>query len=221
MAANQDTLYIKAARNVEVQKREITLGDILTMECSNKALIPKIKVIKIYKMPQKKQHRVAISVLKIIERIHENFPGVTVQNLGETDIIVTYEEQKTKGAVTHIIKTVLVSLITFCGAVFAIMAFNNDASVTDIFTQIEQFVTGDEQVESYAIEIGYSIGIAIGILVFFNHFGPKRFTVDPTPLEVQMRDYENQIQTCLVEDAARKGKEVDVGSSDSIDNNRS
>ena len=42
MAVNQETLYIKAQRNVEVQKTEVTLGDILAMECSNKALIPKI-----------------------------------------------------------------------------------------------------------------------------------------------------------------------------------
>ena len=84
--------------------------------------------------------------------------------------------------------------------------------MTDIFSQIEQFVTGQPEYESLLIEISYSIGIAIGILVFFNHFGKKRFTVDPTPLEVQMRQYENDIQTALVEDAARKGKEIDVDS---------
>ena len=54
---------------------------------------------------------------------------------------------------------------------------------------------------------------AAGILIFFNHFGKKRFTVDPTPMEVQMRLYENDIQTTLVEDYARKGEEIDVDSS--------
>lgn len=212
MAANQETLYIIGPRNVEVEKQDVTLGDILNIECSNKTILPKIKVIKIYKMPQDQNHRVVISVLKIIEKIHEQFPGIEVNNLGETDIMVTYEQQNTMSKMMHIIKTALVSVITFCGAAFAIMAFNNDASVTDIFSQIEQFVTGDAAYESLLIEISYSIGIAIGILVFFNHFGQKRFTVDPTPLEVQMRQYENQIQEALVEDAARKGKEVDVDS---------
>ena len=61
------------------------------------------------------------------------------------------------------------------------------------------------------MEISYSIGISIGILVFFNHFGKKRFSVDPTPMEVQMRVYENDIQTTLIENAARKEKEIDVG----------
>ena len=212
MAANQETLYIIGPRNVEVKKQDVTLGDILSMECSNKTILPKIKVIKIYKMPQNQNHRIVISVLKIIESIHEQYPGIDVQNLGETDIIITYEQQNTMSKLMHIIKTIFVSVIVFCGAAFAIMAFNNDASVTDIFSQIEQFVTGQPEYESLLIEISYSIGIAIGILVFFNHFGKKRFTVDPTPLEVQMRQYENDIQTALVEDAARKGKEIDVDS---------
>ena len=55
--------------------------------------------------------------------------------------------------------------------------------------------------------------LTVGILIFFNHFGKKRFTVDPTPMEVQMRLYENDIQTTLVEDYARKGEEIDVDSS--------
>ena len=54
------------------------------------------------------------------------------------------------------------------------------------------------------MEIAYSAGLMIGILIFFNHFGKRRFTVDPTPMEVQMRVYENDIQTTLIENAARK-----------------
>ena len=60
------------------------------------------------------------------------------------------------------------------------------------------------------LEVSYSVGVAAGILIFFNHFGKKRFTVDPTPMEVQMRLYENDIQTTLVENADRKGEEIDV-----------
>lgn len=60
------------------------------------------------------------------------------------------------------------------------------------------------------LEIMYSVGLVVGILIFFNHFGKKRFTVDPTPMEVQMRLYENDIQTTLVEDAARRKDEIDL-----------
>ena len=70
------------------------------------------------------------------------------------------------------------------------------------------------------LEVTYSIGIIIGILVFFNHFGRKRFSVDPTPMEVEMRLYENDIQTTLVENYSRKGQEVDVGTTNVVNNHR-
>ena len=60
------------------------------------------------------------------------------------------------------------------------------------------------------LEISYSIGISVGILVFFNHFGKKRFSVDPTPMEVEMRLYENDIESTLVDIYSRKGEEQDV-----------
>lgn len=220
MSANQETVYIKGERDVEVTKTDVTLGDILTLECSNKTMIPKLKVLKILKIPEKGKHRYVISILKIIACIHEKYPGVDIQNMGETDIIVTYEDQKTSGMAVHLAKTVFVAMLTFAGSAFAIMAFNNDAAVSDLFSQMYEFIMGAKTDGFSIMEVSYSVGITIGILVFFNHFGKKRFTVDPTPLEVQMRVYENDIQTTLIENASRKGAELDVGTADPSGNHR-
>lgn len=61
------------------------------------------------------------------------------------------------------------------------------------------------------VELTYCVGLIVGILAFFNHFGGKKFTVDPTPMEVEMRLYENDIQTTLIENYSRKEQEMDVG----------
>lgn len=221
MSCNQDTLYIKGERDIEVKKRDVTLGDLLTFECSNKTLIPKLKGMKILKIPENGKNRYVISILKIIACIHEQYPGIEIQNLGESDLIITYENQKTPGMAIHVLKTIFVVLLTFAGSAFSIMAFNNDVSVPGLFGQIYQWVTGVDPEGITILEIMYSIGITIGILVFFNHFGKRRFSVDPTPLEVQMRLYENDIQTTLVEDASRKGAELDVGKADRSGTDRS
>ena len=221
MAVKQETLYIKGDKNIEVTKPEVTLGDILSMECSNQNVIPRIKTIKVMKMQDKEGQRKVISILKIIKLIHEIYPNMDVQNLGETDIIVTYEEQKPTGMISHLIKIGFTAVLTFTGAAFAIMTFNNDVSVRKLFSQIYQLMTGIKPQGSTILELSYSIGLTIGILLFFNHFGKKRFSVDPTPLEVQMRTYENEIQTTLVENASRKGKELDADTSNSNGSNRS
>lgn len=205
--ASGKTLYIKGDRDVEVTKPDVTLADLLSMECSDQSLLPKLKTMKILKFKKTGNQRCVISVLKIIACIHGQYPDMEVQNLGETDMIVTYEDQKTPSYAWHLTKTAFVTAVTFCGAAFSIMAFNNDVDVTKLFDQIYHLVTGNKPGGITILEIAYSAGLMIGILIFFNHFGKRRFTVDPTPMEVQMRVYENDIQTTLIENAARKEKE--------------
>lgn len=214
MASENKILYIKGDRDVEVTKPDVTLGDLLSMECTDKLMLAQVRTIKIVRFKKSGKQRCVVSVLKIIACIHEKFPQTDVQNLGETDIIVTYEDQKTPAPAWHIIKTAFVAAVTFFGAAFSIMAFNNDVDVTKLFGQIYEFVTGQETSGFTVLEIAYSVGVAAGILIFFNHFGRKRFTVDPTPMEIQMRLYENDIQTTLIENSERKGEEIDVGTAD-------
>ena len=223
MASNNDTLYIKANRNVEVKNLDVTLKDVLEMECANQNIINKLNTLKLFKFHhtnQKEQNRIAFSILKVIERIHSEYPNLIIENMGETDFIITYEEQKTKGGVIYFLKVICVVIISFVGAAFSIMAFNNDVDTTKMFAQIYLLLTGKESNGFTILELTYCIGLTIGILTFFNHFGKKKFTVDPTPMEVEMRLYENDIQTTLIETYSRKGKERNVGNADITDSYR-
>lgn len=211
MASENITLYIKGDRNVEVTEQDVFLKDIVSMECSDKKFLPKLQTVKILKLHGNREQRYVVSVLEIIACIHAAYPEVEVQNLGEADIIVTYENQKTPPYLWHILKVAVVAAIIFLGSAFSIMAFNNDVGVTKLFGQIYELVMGKQSDGFTVLEVTYSIGLTFGILVFFNHFGKKRFTVDPTPMEVQMRLYENDIQTALVENASRRKEELEVG----------
>ena len=211
MASENITLYIKGDRNVEVTEQDVFLKDIVSMECSDKKFLPKLQTVKILKLHGNREQRYVVSVLEIIACIHAAYPEVEVQNLGEADIIVTYENQKTPPYLWHILKVAVVAAIIFLGSAFSIMAFNNDVGVTKLFGQIYELVMGKKSDGFTVLEVTYSIGLTFGILIFFNHFGKKRFTVDPTPMEVQMRLYENDIQTALVENESRRKEELEVG----------
>ena len=214
MAGSSETVYIKADRNVEVTKPEVTLGDVLKIECSNPNMVPKLNTLKLLKFhhtDKKHQNRTAVSILRVIQCIHEQYPNIDVQNMGETDFIVTYEEQQTAEGAVHYMKAAVVVVISFIGAAFSIMAFNNDVDTTKMFSQIYELLTGNKSDGFTILELTYCIGLVIGILTFFNHFGKKKFSVDPTPMEVEMRLYENDIQSTLIETYSRKEKELDVG----------
>jgi len=60
------------------------------------------------------------------------------------------------------------------------------------------------------LEISYSVGLIVGVTLFFNHFGKRKVTLDPTPIEVQMRLYEDQVDTTVIQNASRKESGVDT-----------
>ena len=90
------------------------------------------------------------------------------------------------------------------------MAFHNDISITEVFERFYLQVMGREKPQVSVIEISYSIGLAVGILFFYNHFGNKKFTHDQTPMQVEMRKYEQDVDTTIIENSARRGENLDA-----------
>lgn len=216
MGVSSETVYIKIDKNTIVTNRHVTLNDIAKMECADPAVVRQLKQKKIYSFKdaidtkkQKKEMQV-FSILKIIELIHEEYPNVDVSNEGEKDFIIEYIPNPKKPKWMDVVKTTLLCVIIFFGAAFTIMAFNNDVSVTEVFSKFYQQVMGKPSEGVTELEICYSIGLSIGIVVFFNHVGRKKITPDPTPIQVEMRKYENDIDTAFIDNAERKGHNIDV-----------
>ena len=90
------------------------------------------------------------------------------------------------------------------------MTFNNDANVLDVFRKIYEITTGQASDGTTLLEVGYSIGLPVGILLFFNHFTSWKFSLDPTPLEVEMRLYEENVNKTLIQNEERKEDDIDV-----------
>ena len=143
--------------------------------------------------------RYVMSVMDLVDRIQQKEPDLTVTPLGETDFILTYEKPGSQNLVFRWLKIALVCLITFFGAAFSIMTFNADVDVEKLFQQIYFQVTGQNSSGFTPLEIAYSVGLGLGILFFFNHFGHRKITADPTPMQVQMRKYEDDVNTTITE----------------------
>ena len=134
-------------------------------------------------------------------------------HIGEPTFVLTYENPSQKNRLFSILKVALVSLITFVGAGFSIMTFNTDVDVRTLFDNIYQMFTGRDSPGFSVLEVTYSIGIGVGVVLFFNHFGRRKLTQDPTPMEVEMRTYEDDVDTTIIEQADRSQKGDSHGSS--------
>ena len=210
MSTNSITLYLKAEQNIELESEDVYVKDIGKMTCTDEHVLAKIKTIKLHHFKKDEQKRKVISILKVIEEIEKEFPNVSVENLGETDVLIEQVNvNKHKGAV-QTMKIIFVSAIAFFGTAFTLMAFHNDIGIHEVFSKVYEMVTGQAGDGYGILELSYSIGLAVGIILFFNHIGGRRITKDPTPIEVEMRVYESDVNKALIETSDREGKTIDV-----------
>lgn len=205
-----EIVYLKAERNVEVSEDDVFLKDIAKIYCSNGNIAAKVKAIKVYRFSEAEPKRQVLGILKIIEMIQQACPNVAVENVGETDVLVERVNVDKHKGVIQWLKVAFVACISFFGTAFTIMAFHNDVGITKVFGKVYELVMGQPSPGYSILEAAYSIGLAVGIIVFFNHIGGRRITKDPTPIEVEMRIYEKDVNDALVETADREGKTIDV-----------
>lgn len=209
----QETLYLKIPQNIVVKDRVVTLGDVAKMECTDQIVLRKLKLMKIYSFSEdgkkRKHQKQVMSVLQVLKLIHEQCPDLQVDNIGEIDFVMVYTPMEESAAVSWI-KTIVLCVVIFFGAAFSIMAFNNDVGVNDLFDKLSRQVTGQEGTGSLILQIMYSIGLSVGILVFYNHAGRKKNANDPTPVQVEMRKYETDSDTAFIENSSREGSSVEV-----------
>ena len=206
----QTTVYIKAERNTEMQADDVFLKDIASLYCDDKAVLARAKAIKLHTFHEGNETRFYISMTEVIRLVKETVAGVEVESIGEPDMIVERVYVEKKRSAVEVFKILLVSLVCFFGASFTIMAFHNDISINKIFSHVYELVMGYSSDGYSILEVSYSVGLAVGIILFFNHIGGRRITKDPTPIEVEMRVYETDVNKALIETADREGKTIDV-----------
>lgn len=210
MSTISATIYINAEQNVELQSEDVYVKDIGSLTCSDAHVLAKVKAIKLHHFKRDEQKRQVISLLKVIEEIEKVYPNVSVQSMGEPETLVEYISVNKHKGFAQWIKLLFVAMVSFFGTAFTIMAFHNDIGINDVFSKVYEMVMGQPGDGYGILELAYSAGLAIGIIVFFNHIGGRRITKDPTPIEVEMRIYEEDVNKALIATADREGKTIDV-----------
>ncbi len=186
------------------------MTDIGNLQCSDPVVSAKLNSLKVYKFAKGEKKRCVISSLEIVKLMEDACPGITVQVIGEPDILVELVKADKYKGTAQWLKAAFVCLVSFFGTAFTIMAYHNDVGINEVFTGIHKLVTGSEPQGLNVLEVSYSLGLGIGIIVFFNHVGGRRLTKDPTPIEVAMRNYEEDVDKTLIAAASREGKEKEA-----------
>ncbi|MGN0298845.1 MAG: stage V sporulation protein AA [Lachnospiraceae bacterium] len=197
-------LYIQAKQLTKVTTPDVMLSQAATLWCSDRHVLARCNAVKIGSAQKGVKKRMIFSMVDIIEKIQQEFPDLVINILGEVDFVVEYVPDAKTSRLWEWCKTFIIIVITFCGAAFAIMTFNSDVDVPEVFKMLYQMFLGHEGQSVYWLEWSYSIGLGLGIIIFYNHLSKKGQEDDPTPLEVEMRTYEQTLVMTEIKNNERK-----------------
>ena len=202
-------LYIKIEQKIVVTNTTVLIKDIAKIYCTNNSISKKVGDMTLTTITGKENQKIMFSIMFVIDMISKQFPEVEIINMGEPDFIIEYLVPKKHSLYLEYIKAAVVALIAFFGSGFTIMSFNADVSVAKLFDKLNKLLLGTKNGHN-VIEIAYSIGIGLGIILFFNHFSRKKLQKDLTPIQIEMRTYEQDMNTAFIKDAEREGKTKDI-----------
>ena len=200
-----EMVYLQLAESVLAEKRKVLIRDVSKVVSDNLDLKNKIEKIELMNFSTSSKEQQVISILDIIEEIKKNCDGeLCIQNLGQPDVVVYYKAFDPSDRIKQKFKFIFLCLSAFFGAGFSIISYNSDVNLVGQLDLLQNVFTGGSESGAMIGGVAYSLGLFIGIIVFFNHGANKKFTDDPTPLQVQMRQYEQEINQTVITDSVRK-----------------
>jgi stage V sporulation protein AA len=183
----EKTVYIRLRHRIQVQPYDNITIDKIALIVGDKELSRKIRRILIHKIQPSDKNMVVIDVMHVIKEIHKFDDQIDVQTIGaaQTIVEIMYEKKKVSPLLFC-----TVWLLLFIGAGLAIMNFHEDVSMQAVHQKIYKMVTGKTNDYPLLLQIPYSIGLGLGMILFFNHLFKKKINEEPSPLEVEIFNYQ-------------------------------
>lgn len=149
--------------------------------------VQKLSKMPVYHVSKKDRHIVVLDIMHVVKTIKKTWPDIDIQTVGGSEAIVEIDTGKRQ---LSPVLFVFVWLLLFVGAALAIMNFHEDVSMRLVHIRLYEMITGKTVEHPYLLQIPYSFGLGLGMILFFNHVFKKRLNEEPSPLEVEMFKYQ-------------------------------
>ena len=191
----EKTVYIRLRHRVFIQPNDkIFLKDIAQIIAED-ALHNQIGNRVLYQADAKDRNIIIIDVMHVVEEIKKMDSMIDVEIIGpsQTIIEVVYKKRKISP-----ILFLIIWFLLFFGSMLTIMNFHEDVSMQDAHQRLYKIITGKSVDKPLMFQIPYSFGLGLGMILFFNHVFKKRLNEEPSPLEVEMFNYQQDLDRYVV-----------------------
>ncbi|MFB6465938.1 stage V sporulation protein AA [Cytobacillus sp. Hz8] len=189
------TIYIRMRHRVQVQPHQMVVLNDVAQIIADDEMLNLLKELEIYQVSPKDKNTIIMDVMVVIKEISRIIPGTEIQVLGPSQTIIEVVLKKRKVSVPLFF---LVWLLLFFGSALAIMNFHDDVSMQSVHQRLYKMITGKEVAQPLIFQIPYSLGLGLGMILFFNHIFQKRFNEEPSPLEVEMFNYQQDLDNYVI-----------------------
>ncbi|MEK4564758.1 stage V sporulation protein AA [Alkalihalobacillus sp. FSL R5-0424] len=190
------TLFVRMKPRIDAALHQVLTLHQLANLSGDQAIIKRIGHLAIYQIQPTDGSRVQIDIMTVITSIHSIYPNLDIQVVGSVNSVVYVRQPQKRLRPAYI---ALVWLLLFVGSGLAVMNFHEDVSMRAVHIRLYYLVTGEETFYPLWLQIPYSLGLGIGMVLFFNHFFKKRFNDEPSPLDVEMFNYQQNLDQYVVQ----------------------
>lgn len=187
-------LMPKKIKPFNISKSSISIEDIYDVYPLDLKNNIKNIILRNYKNNKSKYD--VIHLGEVIELIKNQYPKVHINFLKTDDIVIFFEENKKDK--TKYLRIIIVSIVVLMGSIMGIMNFHADVNMEHSQFKMVDSITNDGNKYLGYFQIPYSIGIGLGVALFFNKFIPTYSKDEPSPLDLKLnslnKDIENEIR---------------------------
>ncbi|SFP25300.1 stage V sporulation protein AA [Salibacterium halotolerans] len=173
----------------------LLVKDVARVE-GKKEIVSEVLNVGVHQVTAQDKHHIVIDGLTVLARIHSVYPDLEVNILGRPQVVVDIHSGRRQ---TKLIPVLLVWFLLFTGAALAIMNFHEDVSMLAVHQTIYQLITGKHLEQPLLLQIPYSFGLGLGMILFFNRLFKKRLNKEPSPLEIEMFQYRQDMEEYAAE----------------------
>jgi len=200
-------MFLRLRKRLAVKPEAlITMGDVCQIYWDGERE-EAIKRMPIYRVKPQDGNLIIIDIMQVIQRLRSAYPEVELDIQGAPQLIVEVLNPK-KNA--NPVLVVLVWLLLFVGSGLAIMNFHTDVSMLQVHQRIFYLITGQENKQPLWLQIPYSIGIGLGMILFFNHIFKKKINEEPSPLEVELFMYQQSLDQYYIQHENKENQRTKV-----------
>lgn len=185
-------LMPKKENMFQISRRKLYLGDIYDIYPSSCEKDIKDILIRTYDTDEAYD---VIHIGEVINEINKFNKNYNITFLIIDDIIIYFDLQKKD--TTKYLRVFITSIIVFIGSIMGIMNFHADVNMLDSQFNMVSAISNNPRKYLGYFQIAYTIGVGVGVSLFFNKFIPNYSKDEPSPLDIKMSSLNKEMEGYL------------------------